>query len=268
MALATGETWFKVPESINIRLVNRPAWFIRGKDIILYILKELKRNTVAADRIVEFSGPGTEYLSCDARFAISNMCTELGGITGIFAPDKVTHAYINQRLLKSNKINSIYFRADENAQYASVSEIDLAKVESFIALYPSPDNVVPLSEKLGMRFDGCFIGACTTTEEELILAALVLQVGLNENISLAAGKRQVVPGSLPIVNKLRKLGLLEVYENAGFVRTAPGCSLCLGMGVDKAMEGETWLSSQNRNFKNRMGKGEFSACLQFTFEQL
>jgi homoaconitase/3-isopropylmalate dehydratase large subunit len=75
MALATGETWFKVPESINIRFVNQPAWYINGKDTILYILKELKRNTVAADRIVEFSGPGARYLSCDSRFAISNMVT-------------------------------------------------------------------------------------------------------------------------------------------------------------------------------------------------
>ena len=75
MALATGETWFKVPESIHVRLVNRPAWYIKGKDTILYILKELKRNTVAADRIVEFGGPGARHLSCDARFAITNMCT-------------------------------------------------------------------------------------------------------------------------------------------------------------------------------------------------
>lgn len=106
-----------------------------------------------------------------------------------------------------------------------------------------------------MKFDGCFIGACTTTEEELILAALVLQVGLQKNLHLAPGKRQVVPGSLPIVKKLTELGLVEVYEDAGFTRAAPGCSLCLGMGADRADPGETWLSSQNRNFKNRMGQG-------------
>lgn len=75
LALATGETWFKIPESINVRLIGKPAWYIRGKDTILYILKELKRNTAAADRIVEFTGPGAQYLSCDARFAITNMCT-------------------------------------------------------------------------------------------------------------------------------------------------------------------------------------------------
>ncbi len=71
----TGETWFKVPECINIRFVGQPLAGIGGKDVILHILKEFKRNTVAANRIVEFSGPGLEYLSVDARFAICNMCT-------------------------------------------------------------------------------------------------------------------------------------------------------------------------------------------------
>lgn len=180
---------------------------------------------------------------------------ELGGITGVFAPDQITHDYINARTRQINKSSSLYFHPDEGAEYAATFEIDLSKVESFLALYPSPDNVVPVTEKLGMKFDGCFIGACTTTEEELILAALVLQVGLQRNLHLAPGKRQVVPGSLPIVKKLMELGLLELYEDAGFTRAAPGCSLCLGMGADRADPGETWLSSQNRNFKNRMGQG-------------
>lgn len=75
LPLVTGETWFKVPESVNIRLTGAPKPGIGGKDTILYILQQLKRNTVAADRIVEFSGPGAKHLSCDARFAICNMTT-------------------------------------------------------------------------------------------------------------------------------------------------------------------------------------------------
>ena len=75
MALITGETWFKVPESIRLELKGKPKFGISGKDVILHILRTLKRNTVAADRIVEFTGPGISYLSIDARFAISNMCT-------------------------------------------------------------------------------------------------------------------------------------------------------------------------------------------------
>lgn len=75
MPLITGETWFRIPESVNIRLIKAPGPGIGGKDTILYIMKELKRNTVAADRVVEFTGPGLAHLSCDARFAISNMTT-------------------------------------------------------------------------------------------------------------------------------------------------------------------------------------------------
>jgi homoaconitase/3-isopropylmalate dehydratase large subunit len=106
-----------------------------------------------------------------------------------------------------------------------------------------------------MHLDGVFVGACTTTEEELVLAALVRQVGLQKKVPFAKGKKYYIAGSLPVVEKLRELGLLEVYEAAGFTRGPPGCSYCVGLSAKKAGEGETWLNSQNRNFKNRMGKG-------------
>lgn len=256
MALSTGETWFKVPESILINFVGVPAFGMTGKDVILYILKKLKRNTVAADRIVEFSGEGARHLSSDARFAICNMCTEFGAVTGVFVPDDVTSDYISRRRRKANRMNSLYFKPDPEAEYAGTYTIDLSKAEASVALYPNPDDVVPVSEKAGMHLDGVFIGACTTTEEELVLAALVLKVGLQKKLPIAKGKKHYVPGSLPVVEKLRELCLLEIYEEAGFTRGPPGCSYCVGMSAEKATEGETWLSSQNRNFKNRMGKGE------------
>lgn len=257
MTLSVGETWFKIPESILIELMGKPAFGISGKDVILHILKELKRNTVAAEKIVEFAGDGLEYLSCDARFAICNMCTEFGAITGVFTPDGVTQQYIGRRRRKANRSNSVYFKPDPDAAYASRHKIDLAAVEPSVAVYPNPDDVVPVSEKAGTKLDGVFIGACTTTEEELVLAALVLKVGLAKQLPLAKGKRHYVPGSLPIVQRLQELGLLEIYEEAGFTRGPPGCSMCVGLSAEKAAEGETWLSSQNRNFQNRMGKGSF-----------
>ncbi|KIY02922.1 uncharacterized protein Z520_01387 [Fonsecaea multimorphosa CBS 102226] len=255
IALATGESWIKVPACINIRFVGRPGLGIGGKDVILYILGELKRNTVAANRIVEFSGPGTQYLSVDARFAISNMCTEFGAITGVFVPDALVKNYIDSRKQKYRRSSPLYFRPDADCQYAESFEIDLSKVQSYMAIYPSPDDVVPISQQVGRALDGCFIGACTTTEEDLILGALVLQVGLRKGLKKKRGKKHVVPGSLPITERLDKLGLLDFYREAGFVVGVPGCSFCVGMGADQAQEGEVWLSSQNRNFKNRMGKG-------------
>lgn len=114
--------------------------------------------------------------------------------------------------------------------------------------------MVPVTEQAGKKLDGCFIGACTTTEEDLVLAALVLKAGLAKGVPLAPGNRHVTPGSLPIVKRLESLGLLEVYEKTGFSRGAPGCSYCVGV-ADTALPGTTWISSQNRNFPNRMGKG-------------
>lgn len=177
-------------------------------------------------------------------------------------PDQVTYDYINGRKRKQHRSQSVYFCPDKDANYVSKYELSLSNVVSFVALYPSPDNVVPVTDIQGQGLDGCFIGACTTTEEDLILAALVLAAGLNEGLTLAPGKRHVTPGSLPIVKRLRDLGLLDIYERAGYTRGVPGCSYCIGMAADQAGVGETWLSSQNRNFKNRMGKGEQRAPLR------
>ncbi|KAJ2328496.1 hypothetical protein GGI00_004175, partial [Coemansia sp. RSA 2681] len=181
MPLVTGETWLQVPETVEIRFVNAPPFGIGGKDIILDVLRQLKRNTVAFERAVEYTGPGLKYMSCDARFACANMATEFGGIAGVFEGDEITAAYIAKRKSPEYKKNSLYFRADANAEYAESHIIDLSEVDSLVALHPSPDNVVHVDE-VKMELDGCFIGACTTAEEDLILAGLVLEAGLKKGL--------------------------------------------------------------------------------------
>lgn len=184
---------------------------------------------------------------------------EFGGITGIFIPDHHTASFINQRKLARHKNHSYYFKPDPGCEYAESHVIDLAQAEPFIARYPNPDDVVPVGEMGQQDLDGCFIGACTTAEEDIIMGALVLGAGLRAGKKpVAKGKRKVVPGSRPILDMLRKSGLADAYEQAGFEVGVPGCSYCVGVSVDVAAEGEVWLSSQNRNFKNRMGKGERS----------
>jgi homoaconitase/3-isopropylmalate dehydratase large subunit len=164
---------------------------------------------------------------------------------------------VNKRKSPRYKRNSNYFLPDEDAVYAEIHTIDISLVEPFIARYPSPDDVVHINEMEGMHLDGCFIGACTTAEEDIILGAMVLELGLNNGLRpTGQGKRKVVPGSLPILHRLKQLGLYEVYEKAGFEVGVPGCSYCVGMSADVAAPGEVWLSSQNRNFENRMGKGK------------
>lgn len=114
MALVTGETWFKIPQSIRINFTGRPSFGIGGKDVILHILRTLKRNTVAAERIVEFTGPGLRWLSIDARFAICNLCTEFGAVTGIFTLDEITQNYVARRPIKANRSDAVFFRPDED----------------------------------------------------------------------------------------------------------------------------------------------------------
>ncbi|KAB5529007.1 aconitase family protein [Coniochaeta sp. 2T2.1] len=256
LPLVTGETWIKVPETVKINFINKPKPGLGGKDIILYVLKELKRNTVAADRVVEYTGAGLQYLSCDARFAFCNMTTEFGGVTGICVPDEITKRFIESRKNPQHRKQATYYRPDDDAQYAEEHTIDLDRVEPFVARYPSPDDVVPVGEVVGTHLDGCFIGACTTTREDLVLAALTLEAGLKRGLKpVPGGKRKVVPGSRPILHDLEEGGLADIYRQAGFEVGVPGCSYCVGMSADKAGKGEVWLSSQNRNFENRMGLG-------------
>jgi homoaconitate hydratase len=259
MPLVTGQTWFRVPEVCRINFVGRPAYGISGKDVILYVLGLFKRNTIAFQRAVEYGGPGLAQLSMDARFAIANMTTEFGGMGACFEADEITMQWISSRRSRQDRKGGSYFRPDPNAEYAEIRTIDLSQVGFTMALYPNPDDVVPIISRVGTPLHGCFIGACTTTEEELILAALVLEAGLSSGMKpIIKGKRRVTPGSLIISNRLEALGLLEIYRNAGFQIGAPGCSYCVGINdVDVAQEGEVWLSSQNRNFRNRMGKGSF-----------
>ncbi|KAH9091425.1 hypothetical protein Ae201684P_010972 [Aphanomyces euteiches] len=253
MPLVTGETWIQVPETVKIEFVNAPPFGLGGKDIMLYTLGQLKCNTVAIGRCVEWTG-NIAPLSCDARFAIANMTAEFGGIAGIFPADERTQAYIANR--PSHNQDALYFRADPDAKYAETFQIDLAELTPQVALFPSPDNVQPVSAVLNTPLDGCFIGACTTAEEDLILGALVLEQCLKQGLKpVSNGQRRVTPGSQIIIDHLRATGLLDFYEQAGFTVGAPGCSFCLGIAADVAQDGHVWLTSQNRNYRNRMGKG-------------
>lgn len=257
MPLVTGQTWFRVPEVCRINFVGKPRHGISGKDVILHVLGLFKRNTIAFQRAVEYGGSGLRALSMDARFAIANMTTEFGGMGACFEADELTFDWISKRRSHQDRKGGLFFRPDSAARYAEVRTIDLADVAFTVAIYPNPDDVVPVLQQVGLELDGCFIGACTTTEQELILGALVLEAGFDAGLKpVSHGKRRVTPGSMIIINRLNKYGLLDVYERAGFEVGAPGCSYCVGINdVDVAQEGEVWLSSQNRNFRNRMGKG-------------
>lgn len=258
VAMVLGESWIEVPEAIAVDYVGDVAFGITGKEIILKTLGDLGRNTVAMERSVEYRGEAARRFTPDMRFTIANMTAEFGGLNGIFEADGSIAAWLAER--PDHHDGARYFRADDDANYVERFVIDLARLAPQVAKPFSPDNVHPVTDVLGMALDGAFIGACTTTEEELVLSGLVLETMLRAGHapSVATRNRLVVPGDLDIMNRLRAAGLLAVYEKAGFRVGPPGCSMCLGVASEKAAPGEVWLTSQNRNYQNRMGAGSLA----------
>lgn len=256
-AMVLGQSWIEVPEAIAVEYSGELPFGIGGKDVILKTLGDLKRNTVAMERTVEYRGAAVKKFSTDMRFTIANMTAEFGGLNGIFEADEVVAQWLSGR--KSDNGEPLYFRADPDAPYKARYPIELNKLSPLVAKHPSPDNVMTVDEAAGTAVQGCFIGACTTTEEELVLAALVLEQAFKDQPARAASAKQlVVPGDLSIQARLKEGDLWRHYEKAGFRIGPPGCSMCLGVASEKAMPGETWISSQNRNFENRMGQGSFA----------
>jgi aconitate hydratase/homoaconitate hydratase len=257
VAMVLGESWIEVPEAIAVEYRGRMGFGFTGKDVILKTLGELGRNTVAMERSVEYGGEAVRDFTPDMRFTIANMTAEFGGLNGIFEPD----GQIADWLARRDGYNDAarYFRADPDAQYRTRHVIDLNTMEPQVAKPFSPDNVHPVSGVLGMALDGAFIGACTTTEEELVLAALVLEQMLQAgHTPKTTRNRLVVPGDLSITKRLNDTGLSAIYEKAGYRIGPPGCSMCLGIASEKAADGEVWITSQNRNYRNRMGKGSLA----------
>ncbi|MGH7496003.1 MAG: aconitase family protein [bacterium] len=258
-AMVLGRSWIQVPEAIRVHFAGRLPFGLTGKDVILKTLGQLGRNTVAMERTVEFTGDHLEEFSTDFRFTIANMTAEFGGLNGIFPADGQVLQTMRQRRDPQFLDGGWWFKADADASYVETFRIDLSDLAPQVAKPFSPDNVFSIKEAAGQQLDGCFIGACTTTQEELMLAALVLEKAMAEgHLPQASANRLVVPGSLEVAENLQNAGLLEVYRRAGFLVNEPGCSMCLGIASDRALPGEVWLSSQNRNFHNRMGKGSIA----------
>ena len=265
VAMVLGTSWIEVPEAISVEYTGQLPFGFGGKEVILRTLALLGRNTVAMERSVEYRGDGVRQLSTDSRFAIANMTAEFGGLNGIFEADEATAAWLAGRSDEDDPdalLPMKAFRSDPGAPYVARYPIALDRLEPQVAKPFSPDNVASVSEVVGMPLDGLFIGACTTTEEELVLGALVLEAAEKKSAGRSRRppqpKQLVVPGDLTIQEDLRRAGLWEIYELNGFRVGPPGCSMCLGVASEKAGRGEKWLSSQNRNYENRMGEGSLA----------
>lgn len=254
VASVTGHTWISVPEEILVRYRGSLPRGVTGKDVVLETLSRLGCNRHALERSIEFETCDTEF-SPDTRFAICNMAAEMGAINGIFRPISEADLFLSGTGQSPEQFAKFLASSDPSS-FQATFDINLSKLTPKVAIPYSPDNVCDVTSVAGRPLDGCFIGACTTTEEDLVLAALVLEQMQKQGVEpVESSKRLVIPGDTGIKKKLAEAGILEIYTRAGFRVGLPGCHMCLGLGTERAGRGEVWLSSQNRNFKNRMGVG-------------
>lgn len=244
-AMATGEAWFKVPETIKFVFRGELPPYVGGKDLILRVIGDIGVDG-ARYMAMEFTGPVIDSLSMDNRFTMANMAIEAGGKNGIFAPDDITINYVKGR----NKRQYTLCYSDDDAQYAETREYDVTNMEPIVALPHLPANTRNVSEVAGTTIDQVVIGSCTNGRmEDLEIAAGILRgKKVHPEIRLI-----IFPGTQEIYLEALRKGLIEVFVESGAAVSTPTCGPCLGGHMGILARGEKALATTNRNFVGRMG---------------
>ncbi len=252
-AMALGEVWFKVPESIKFVFYGKLPRWVGGKDLILYTIGQIGVDG-ARYQAMEFSGETIGALSMDGRFTMANMAIEAGAKNGIFAVDQKTLDYIASRAKRPYTV----YTSDADARYSQVYEWDVTKLEPQIAFPHLPENTRPLSACGDVAIDQAVIGSCTNGRiEDLREAAVVLKgQKVNSNVRLI-----VIPGTQTIWKQAMQEGLFDIFVDAGAVVSTPTCGPCLGGHMGILAKGERAIATTNRNFVGRMGHPESEVYL-------
>lgn len=251
--MATGEVWFKVPESIKfIYYGELPRW-VSGKDLILHTIGDIGVDG-ARYMSMEFTGEAIARLSMDNRFTMANMAIEAGGKNGIFAADEITREYVEKRARRPYTI----YNSDADASYFEIREYDVSKMEPVVAFPHLPENTRPVSEASEVSLDQVVIGSCTNGRlEDLQIAASVLKgKKVHPEIRLI-----VFPGTQQIYLEALRRGYIETFIEAGAAVSTPTCGPCLGGHMGILAKGERALATTNRNFVGRMGHPESEVYL-------
>lgn len=245
VAMATGQAWFKVPESIKVTLTGKKPEGINGKDVILTLIGMIGVDG-ARYQALEFAGDGVASLSMTDRFTIANMAIEAGGKNGIFPFDEKTRAYVEGRVQGDYEIVS----PDADARYAREVTIDLAALRPVVAFPHLPGNTKRVEDIGEIKIDQVVIGSCTNGRlEDLAIAAEILR-GRKVHPEVRC---IVIPGSQQVYMDAMKAGYIEVFIEAGAAVSTPTCGPCMGGHMGILTAGERCVSTTNRNFRGRMG---------------
>ncbi len=243
--MATGKCWIKVPPAIKFNLINKPQKGISGKDIILHIIGMIGVSG-ALYKSMEFGGSGLINLTMDDRFTMANMAIEAGAKNGIFEVDELTLDYISNH---SEKV-PVITKADDNAEYDKVYEIDIATIPYTVSCPNSPDNTCRAVDLKDVAIDQVVIGSCTNGRlQDMRVSAEILR---GKKIKKGL-KVIIIPATQKIYLESMELGYLKIFIEAGCVVSTPTCGPCLGGHTGILAAGEVAVTTTNRNFVGRMG---------------
>lgn len=246
VALATGEAWFKVPETIKVNITGKKPKYICGKDVMLTLIGMIGVDG-ALYKALEFTGEGVKELNMTDRLTIANMAIEAGAKNGIFPVDDETLNYIKDRVTKPYEI----VEADSDATYCQTVEINLSELKPVVAFPHLPENTHTVeSIKEPITIDQVVIGSCTNGRlEDLAIAASILKGHkVHPNVRCI-----IIPGSQQVYLDAIHNGYVDTFIEAGAAVSTPTCGPCLGAHMGIMTAGERCVSTTNRNFRGRMG---------------
>ncbi len=243
--MATGKAWFKVPSAIKFVLTGKLNKYVSGKDVILHIIGKIGVDG-ALYKSMEFVGEGVKSLTIYDRLTICNMAIEAGAKNGIFEVDEQTVDYIKER----SDREIVSYKADEDAVYDEVYEIDLSTVKSTVAFPHLPENTKTFDEIPEIKIDQVVIGSCTNGQYKDIEEAAMILKGKKVAKNVRA---IIIPATQDIYLKAIENGLVKIFIEAGCVVSTPTCGPCLGGYMGILAAGERAVATTNRNFIGRMG---------------
>ena len=246
--------WICPPQKvIRVNFIGTLPSNVYSKDLILTLINKIGVKG-ATNAVLEFGGPVIDKMSMEARMTMTNMAVEAGATSGMMMIDGKTLSYLMGLPSVSSFDDLGDWNSDPDAEYDQVIEIDVSKMVPVITDKYSPGEVVKVSDMAGKPVNQVYIGSCTNGRlEDLRIAAMVFHL---TGRKVADGVRCiVVPATQHIWEMALDEGLLGIFAKAGCHVSGPSCGACLGMSCGVIAPGEVCVSTTNRNFPGRMGKG-------------
>lgn len=236
-ALALGELWMRVPETIKVEFAGHLRPWVGGKDLILYLISQLGTDG-ANYRVLEMGGSALAVVSQDGKLTMGNMAVEAGAKAGLIPGGE--------------------WGSDPGAAFAAVYRWDVSGLEPQVACPHSPANAVPVQEVQGQEIDQVVIGSCTNGRfEDLAVAASILRGRkVHPHVRLI-----IIPATQGVYRRALAAGWVDVFLEAGAVVSTPTCGPCLGGHMGVLAAGEVCVATTNRNFRGRMGHADSQVFL-------